>query len=78
MERARREVYEDEIKNLGNMCPLDYLSFLNSETKEKLLGLCLNRKLLESFDEEAETMVDEENLDGEIDEEMELEENEDF
>ena len=31
------------------MVPLDYLSIFNSETKEKLIGLCLNRKLIESF-----------------------------
>ena len=42
------------------MVPLDYLSILNSETKEKLIGLCMNRKLLESFDEDRETMYEEE------------------
>ena len=41
------------------MVPLDYLSILNSETKEKLIGLCLNRKLIESFNEDGETMYEE-------------------
>ena len=35
-EKAKKEVYEEEIKNLEKMVPLDYLSILNSETKEKL------------------------------------------
>jgi len=52
------------------MVPLDYLSVLNSETKEKLIGLCLNRKLLDCFNEDEETVYEEE-----IEEEMELEEN---
>ena len=42
-EKTKKEVYEEEIKNLEKMVPLDYLSILNSETKEKLIGLCLNR-----------------------------------
>ena len=37
------------------MIPLDYYSILNSKAKEKLIGLCLNRKLIESFNEDGET-----------------------
>ena len=33
---------------------LDYLSKLNEEIKEKLLELCLDRKILNMLDEEAE------------------------
>jgi len=69
-EKKRREFYEEEINNLEAMVPLDYLSVLNSETKEKLIGLCLNRKLLDCFNEDEETVYEEE-----IEEEMELEEN---
>ena len=53
------------------MFPLDYLSILNSETKEKLIGLCLNRKLIESFNEDGETMYEEEEIEEEEDEEAE-------
>ena len=67
-EKAKKEVYEEEIKNLEKMVPLDYLSILNSETKEKLKGLCLNRKLIESFNEDGETMYEEE-----AEEDMEIE-----
>ena len=58
-EKTKKEFYEEEIKNLEKMFPLDYLSILNSETKEKLIGLCLNRKLIESFNEDGETMYEE-------------------
>ena len=58
-EKTKKEVYEEEIKNLEKMVPLDYLSILNSETKEKLIGLCLNRKLIESFNEDGETIYEE-------------------
>ena len=59
------------------MVPLDYLSILNSETKEKLIGLCLNRKLIESINEDGETMYEEdeegEEEGEEEDEDMETE-----
>ena len=74
-EKTKKEVYEEEIKNLEKMVPLDYLSILNSETKEKLIGLCLNRKLIESFNEDGETMYEEDEIeeDEEADDGMELE-----
>ena len=57
------------------MVPLDYLSILNSETKEKLIGLCLNRKLIESINEDGETMYEEDGEEEgeEVDEDMEME-----
>ena len=61
-EKARREVYEEEIMDLEKMVPLEYLSILNSETKEKLIGLCLDRKLLDSFNEDGETMYQDDEL----------------
>ena len=67
-EKAKKEVYEEEIKNLEKMVPLDYLSILNSEIKEKLIGLCLNRKLIESFNEDGETMHEEDELEKEEEE----------
>ena len=39
-EKARREVYEEEIMDLEKMVPLEYLTVLNIETKEKLIGSC--------------------------------------
>ena len=52
--------------------PLDYLSIFNSGTKEKLIGLFMNRKLIESFYEDRETMYEEEELDEEEAEEDEV------
>ena len=52
-EKAKTEVIEKKIKDLEGMCALDYLNLINEETKEKLIGLCLNRKLL-SLDGETE------------------------
>ena len=44
---------------------------LNSEIKEKLISLWLNGKLIESFNEDGETMYEEDEI--EKDEDMELE-----
>ena len=76
LEKARREVIEEDIKKLEDMVPLDYLSILSIETKEKLLGLCLDRKLMDTFDEDGETMPEEEDEieDGIENEELSLEE----
>ena len=68
-QKARREVYEEKIEKLEKMAPLDYLSILNAETKEKLIGLCLDRKLMESFIDDKETIYEE---DENEEEEMEL------
>ena len=43
-EKAKKEVYEEEIQKLEKMVPLDYLSVLDSELKEKLIDLCLDKK----------------------------------
>ena len=54
------------------MVPLEYLSILNSEIKEKLIGLCLDKKIMDGFNEDGETMYEEEEI------EEEAEEDEDF
>ena len=38
MKKIKTEVYEEDIKNLEKMVPIDYLSILNSETREKLIA----------------------------------------
>lgn len=42
------------------MVTLDYLSVLNSELKEKLIGLCLDKKIMDGFNEDGKTMYEEE------------------
>ena len=54
------------------MVPLDYLSVLNSELKEKLIGLCLDKKIMDGFNEDGKTMYEEEEI------KEEAEEDEDF
>ena len=58
--RVRKEIYEENIKKIEKMVPLEYLSVLNSETKEKLIGLCLDKKLMGNSKEDEETMYEEE------------------
>ena len=70
-EKAHTGVIEKEIQELEKMYPLDYLTALNIETKEKLIGLCLNRNL---FDEETEWETDIDNKEDDEQEEEELEE----
>ena len=41
--KERREYIEDKIKKIEKMASFEYLNFLNEETKEKLIGLCLVR-----------------------------------
>ena len=55
------------------MVPLEYLSVLNSETKEKLIGLCLDKKLMGNSKEDEETMYEEEGT-GEEEEDYDDEE----
>ena len=62
------------------MAPFDYLSILNVETKEKLIGLYLDRKLMESFIDDKESIYEEDENkeeDFELEEKMELKENND-
>ena len=56
-----------KINDLERMSALDYLTLLNEETKERLIGLCLDRKLL-SLDGETEYEEGEESDESEIDE----------
>ena len=67
---ARREAMEEKINQIENMSPLEYLNELNETTKEKLIGICLNKKILEYFDEGTNSTEDEEIGEGEEDEEQ--------
>ena len=53
MKKLKQKLLKKKIKDLEGMCALDYLKLLNEETKERLIGLCLDRKLL-SLDGETE------------------------
>ena len=66
-EKTNADMLEEEIKNLEDMNALDYLGLLNEETKEKLIGLCMDRGLFKSFDDK--TINGETDIDGEEDDE---------
>ena len=68
-EKARRELMQENIKDIKNMSPIEYLNVLNEETKQKLIGLCINKKILEAYendsfldnqDEETREIIEEE------------------
>ena len=68
---------QENIKDIKNMSPIEYLNVLNEETKQKLIGLCINKKILEayendSFNQDEETL---EIIEEEEEEESESEEN---
>ena len=52
-EKAKTEVYKEEIMELENVCFRLFVK-IKWGNKEKLIGLCLDRKILNLFDEETE------------------------
>jgi len=46
------DMLEEEIQNLEYISALDCIGILNEETKEKLIGLWMDRSLFKSFDDE--------------------------
>ena len=79
-QKAAKEILEDKINEINNMTPLEYLNILNDEIKEKLIGLCLNKKNFEAFEndsyeEETKEGNDINDGDGSEEEEEEIDEN---
>ena len=70
-QKSTTKTLEEEIQKLEKMNALDYLSVLNDETKEKLIGLCMNRNILDS-DEETFVGTDENDSEEEIDSEEDI------
>ena len=80
-EKARKEYMQDQIEQLEKMTSIEYLNLLNDEMKQKLIGLCLDRKILEAFENDSyndaqETMI--ENNSDDLDNEEEEEESEEL
>jgi len=59
-EKGQREVIEEDIKKIEKMTALEYLDILNKKTKEKLIGLCLDKSILDSIDNSTNADDDEE------------------
>ena len=75
-EKARREVMEEKLDDIKKMSPIEYLNILNDDVKEKLIGLCLNKKILDAYEndslnDEEETNGNESNSDEDEEEEEE-------
>ena len=71
--KARKDSMEDKIKKIENMSPFEYLNELNEVTKKNLIGICLNKKIFEFFDEGSNsTEIDEIEEESEDEEQSEL------
>ena len=75
-EKARKEVMEEKLDDIKKMNPIEYLNILNDDVKEKLIGLCLNKKILDAYEndslnDEEETNGNESNSDEDEEEEEE-------
>ena len=51
-----------KLKTKKKMEALDYFSVLNDEIKEKPICLCLDKELLEDFNDDGETLYDEDKI----------------
>ena len=57
--KIQREMMEKNVQEIEEKTPLQYLETLNDETKKKLIGLCLDKKIVEFLDSSDETDYDE-------------------
>ena len=48
-DKARKELIEERLEEIKKMTPVEYLNVLNKEKKEILIGLCLDKKILDSL-----------------------------
>ena len=77
-EKTKSDILEEEIQKLEKMCALDYLGCLNEETKEKLIGLCMDRNIFNSEDETLSGETDEDKYEEGKEEEEEGKEEEEI
>ena len=54
-EKDQREVIENDIEKIKNMSAIEYLDILNNKAKEKLIGLCLDKSILDIIDDNSTT-----------------------
>ena len=54
-EKGQREVIENDIEKIKNMSAIEYLDILNNKAKEKLIGLCLDKSILDNIDDNSTT-----------------------
>ena len=54
-EKGQKEVIENDIEKLKKMSSIEYLDILNNKAKEKLIGLCLDKRIFDSIDNNSTT-----------------------
>ena len=64
-EKGQREVIEEDIGKIEKMSALEYLDILNAKTKEKLIGLCFDKNILDNLDNSTNFEEDEEEYEEE-------------
>ena len=51
-EKAKRELMQEKLEEIKKMTSIEYLNILNDKTKEKLIGLSLNKKILDAYEDD--------------------------
>ena len=50
-EKAKREMMQEKLKEIKKMTSIEYLNIFNDKIKEKLIGLSLNKKILDAYED---------------------------
>ena len=51
-EKAKRELMQEKLEEIKKMTSIEYLNILNDKIKEKLIGLSLNKKFLDAYEDD--------------------------
>ena len=51
-EKAKRELIHEKLEEIKKMTSIEYLNILNDKIKEKLIGLSLNKKILDAYEDD--------------------------
>ena len=51
-EKAKRELMQEKLEEIKKMTSIEYLNILNDKIKEKLIGLSLNKKILDAYEDD--------------------------
>ena len=51
-EKDKRELMQEKLEEIKKMTSIEYLNILNDKIKEKLIGLSLNKKILDAYEDD--------------------------
>ena len=63
-EKAKRELMQEKLEEIKKMTSIEYLNILNDKIKEKLIGLSLNKKILDAYEDDLFSNNDDLNTKG--------------